>query len=66
MRTSKNRILTTHVGSLPRPHDLLDVLKLKMDGANYGAAALEVQIAASVDQLVVQQVAAGYRHCGGW
>ena len=22
-----NRILTTHVGSLPRPHDLLDMMK---------------------------------------
>ena len=26
MRTSKNRILTTHVGSLPRPHDLPGVI----------------------------------------
>ena len=25
MKRSTDRIITTHVGSLPRPHDLLDV-----------------------------------------
>ena len=59
MKTSKDRILTTHVGSLPRPHELLDVLKLKMDGADYDTDALDAQIAASVDQMVAQQVDAG-------
>lgn len=59
MKSSQHRILTTHVGSLPRPHDLLDILKLKMGGSDYDAAALEAQIAASVDQMVAQQVAAG-------
>ncbi|MEM9476974.1 MAG: methionine synthase [Pseudomonadota bacterium] len=59
MRSSENRILTSHVGSLPRPHALLDILKLKMDGEAYDADALEAQIAASVDQMVARQVDAG-------
>ncbi len=59
MRTSETRILTTHVGSLPRPHDLLDILKLKMDGADYDANALKAQISASVDKMVADQVDAG-------
>ena len=27
-----DRILTTHVGSLPRPHDLLDMMKARLAG----------------------------------
>ena len=27
MKTSSERILTTHVGSLPRPEDLLEMLR---------------------------------------
>ncbi len=27
-----DRIMTTHVGSLPRPHDLLDVMKARLEG----------------------------------
>lgn len=30
-----NRILTTHAGSLPRPHDLLDMMKANASGAAY-------------------------------
>ena len=29
MQQNTDRIQTTHIGSLPRPHDLLDVLKAK-------------------------------------
>ncbi|MCY6379418.1 hypothetical protein [Hoeflea prorocentri] len=59
MRTSKDRILTTHVGSLPRPHELLDILKLKTGGLEYEAAALDAAIAASVDKMIALQVEAG-------
>ena len=59
MRTSKDRILATHVGSLPRPHDLLDILKLKVEGSDYDQAALDARIAASVDRMVALQTEAG-------
>ena len=32
MKRSIDRILTTHVGSLPRPADLLDVVRAKEEG----------------------------------
>lgn len=59
MRRSEDRILTTHVGSLPRPHDLLDVLKARLDGKAVDQAAYDAKIAEAVDSMVAQQVAAG-------
>ena len=59
MRYSTDRILTTHVGSLPRPHDLLDVLKAKINGEEIDQAAFDRQIAVAVNQMVEQQVEAG-------
>jgi len=59
MRHSTDRILTTHVGSLPRPHDLLDMLKARIDGEAIDTGAFEAQLARSVDEMVAQQVAAG-------
>ena len=32
MKLSTDRILTTHVGSLPRPDDLFAMMLAKMDG----------------------------------
>ena len=32
MKRSQNRILTTHVGSLVRPQEVVDVLQRKADG----------------------------------
>src|SRR5207244_13271329 len=32
MKRSTDRILTTHCGSLPRPKDLLDMMKAKVSG----------------------------------
>ncbi len=32
MKLSTDRILTTHVGSLPRPDDLFEMMLAKMDG----------------------------------
>ncbi len=59
MRHSTDRILTTHVGSLPRPHDLLDALKARLDGEEVDQAAYDKSIADSVDSMVAQQVEAG-------
>ena len=39
MNHSTDRILTTHCGSLPRPKDLLDLMKAKINGDPYDAGA---------------------------
>src|SRR5581483_1625551 len=41
MKTSRDRILTTHVGSLPRPDDLLQFLLAKEAGEAYVAAGID-------------------------
>ncbi|GIS87951.1 MAG: hypothetical protein CM1200mP18_06610 [Gammaproteobacteria bacterium] len=40
MKTSTERILTTHVGSLPRPHRLIGLLRKKDQGESYDQLAL--------------------------
>jgi 5-methyltetrahydropteroyltriglutamate--homocysteine methyltransferase len=37
MKQSVDRILTTHVGSLSRPRDLLDLMKARLAGLAYSA-----------------------------
>ncbi len=59
MKTSRDRILTTHVGSLPRPDDLLRFLLAKEAGEAYDAAAFAARLAAAVRDVVARQVAAG-------
>jgi 5-methyltetrahydropteroyltriglutamate--homocysteine methyltransferase len=46
-----NRILITHVGSLPRPHDLLDLMK---SGKSY-----EARVTRAVEDVVRRQVESG-------
>ncbi|MGD8809004.1 MAG: methionine synthase, partial [Gammaproteobacteria bacterium] len=59
MKSSQDRILTTHVGSLPRGQSLSDLLVAKANGQSYDAAALESEIERAVDQVVDRQIAAG-------
>jgi 5-methyltetrahydropteroyltriglutamate--homocysteine methyltransferase len=59
MKTSTDRILTTHVGSLPRPHDLLAFLNAKEAGAPYDQSAYDVRLARAVRETVEKQVACG-------
>ena len=40
MKQSTERIFTTHVGSLPRPPDLLEMIQAKEQGQPFDAAAL--------------------------
>lgn len=54
-----NRILTTHCGSLPRPHALLDAMKARLSGAAYDKAAYDRQVAAAVADCVKRQAQAG-------
>lgn len=52
----KNRILTTHVGSLPRPDQLSALLFAKMTGRSYGHAALATVMRTAVVDIVRRQV----------
>ncbi len=54
-----NRILTTHVGSLPRPHDLLDMMKARLSGAPYDRAAYDAKVREAVSDIVGRQVECG-------
>ncbi len=56
---SSDRILTTHVGSLPRPQALLELITAKEQGLPVDAAAFEARSAAAVAEVVQQQVASG-------
>jgi len=59
IQQNTDHIQTTHIGSLPRPHKLLDMLKAKFAGETYDAAALEAEITASVNDCVRRQVECG-------
>ena len=54
-----HRILTTHVGSLPRPKDLLDLMKAKISGVAYDTTAYEARIHSAVADCVRQQAETG-------
>jgi 5-methyltetrahydropteroyltriglutamate--homocysteine methyltransferase len=59
MKTSTDRILTTHTGSLPRPKPLIDlILNREKDGA-VDAGLFEAETAKAVDETVARQVACG-------
>jgi 5-methyltetrahydropteroyltriglutamate--homocysteine methyltransferase len=53
------KILTTHAGSLPRPHDLLDLMKAKVGGKPYDKAAYDNRVKTAIDDCVRRQVEAG-------
>lgn len=59
LQQNTNRIQTTHIGSLPRPHNLLDLMRQKFAGKPYDEAALDALIAKSVTDSVRKQVDCG-------
>jgi 5-methyltetrahydropteroyltriglutamate--homocysteine methyltransferase len=59
MKTSKDRILTTHTGSLPRPKPLVDLVLQREEGRAVDANTFEAETAQAVDEIIAQQVAAG-------
>ena len=59
MRLSTDRILTTHVGSLPRPQDVVDVLFKQDRGEDYDAARFEEVVAQGVRDVVSRQRESG-------
>ncbi len=59
MRLSTDRILTTHVGSLPRAPELLPLLQTDNRGEQVDRNALSKVLDAAVDAIVAQQVKTG-------
>src|SRR5258706_1359415 len=59
MKRSEQRILTTHVGSLARPHPLLDTMKEKENGRPYDEKLFDRQVTEAVSDVVRKQVEAG-------
>jgi 5-methyltetrahydropteroyltriglutamate--homocysteine methyltransferase len=56
MKQSVNRIFTTHVGSLPRPADLLDLMKARVAGLAYDRGAYDKRVKSAVAECVGKQV----------
>ena len=59
MKRSERRILTTHVGSLPRPRELLQPLHARDSGDPYDAPGLERKIAQATAAVVRRQAELG-------
>ena len=59
MKRSTERILTTHVGSLPRPDDLLDMIRAKERGGPLDAQAYARRVRSAVGEIVRRQVEVG-------
>ena len=59
MKTSSERILTTHVGSLPRPQALIDVIVADDRGVPIERAAYDATLRKAVDEVVGRQVSLG-------
>ena len=59
MLRSNDRILTTHVGSLPRPDDLFELMLARMDGKPIDEAAYAARVRKAVEDSVKQQADAG-------
>ena len=59
MKQSTQRILTTHVGSLPRPPDLLAMIQAKEQGESFDAARYASRVKGAVAEVVKQQADAG-------
>jgi len=54
-----DRIQTTHIGSLPRPHALLDLMQAKLNGQPYDQGLYDATLAKSVAEAVRKQVECG-------
>ena len=59
MKRSTDRILTTHVGSLPRPQDVVDLLFAQDRGEPVDAAQFDASMKRAVNDAVSKQAEAG-------
>jgi 5-methyltetrahydropteroyltriglutamate--homocysteine methyltransferase len=54
-----NRFLTTHIGSLPRNDELMQIMFAREDGIALDLVALETKVIEAVDRVVARQLEAG-------
>ena len=59
MKRSIDRILTTHVGSLPRPDDLRAMLDVRRRGEDYDHRAFDSRLGSAVQETVNEQIESG-------
>ena len=59
LQQNTDRIQTTHIGSLPRPHDLLDIMKARLTGQPYDESRYRELLTKSVTDCVRKQVECG-------
>jgi 5-methyltetrahydropteroyltriglutamate--homocysteine methyltransferase len=59
VQRSRDRFLTTHTGSLPRPDDLIRMIYAKEEGVPVDPAALAARVRAAVAEIVKKQADAG-------
>ena len=59
MKTSRDRILTTHAGSIGRSRELQDILRRTESGESVDAAAFEKVALRAIDDVVDRQIASG-------
>lgn len=59
MKTSIDRILTTHVGSIPRPQSITTLLQARVNGQHIDEAQLSAHVAEAVADVIRQQAAVG-------
>jgi len=59
IQQNTDHIQTTHIGSLPRPHEVLDLLKAKFSGQPFDQKVLDATIAKAVVESVRKQVDCG-------
>lgn len=59
LQQNTDHVQTTHIGSLPRPHDLLDLLKARYSGQPCDESKLNVVLAEAIADCVRKQVECG-------
>jgi 5-methyltetrahydropteroyltriglutamate--homocysteine methyltransferase len=59
MKTSTDRILTTHVGSIPRHESIRELLRARLDGQPVDAEALAARVEGAVADVVRKQAECG-------
>jgi len=59
MKRSTDRILTTHVGSLARPKDLLEMMDAKLKRKPYDNESYSKRVCSAVAEVVRKQVECG-------
>ncbi|MGB2659264.1 MAG: cobalamin-independent methionine synthase II family protein [Pseudolabrys sp.] len=59
MQRSRDRFLTTHTGSLPRPDDLIRMMYAKEEGVPVDTSALAARVHAAVAEVVRKEADAG-------